>query len=412
MEDKEDKNIAMARRVAEAVREAGGATYYVGGFVRDRLMGLDCKDVDIEVHGVLPDTLTKILDGFGEHTEMGASFGIYGIRHYDIDIAMPRREKATGHGHKDFDVSVDPFLGTERAAKRRDFTVNALMEDVLTGELIDWFGGREDMKNKVLRHVDDESFGEDPLRVLRAAQFASRFGFTVDEGTVRLCRTMDLTALPRERIMGELQKALLGAFRPSVFFEVLNEMQQLDFWFFQYASLEKEKRLTVDKLLDRAAGYRERAKYPLYFMLAVLCLTMDDAAAFIEKLTSEVELKEYVKNMCALYDKPQELFASNAEAEAWNTLFDSSLCPEDLLLISELLTAGEGAAEKKEKFERFKKLVSEPGVMGRDLIQAGLRPDKDFSRYLQYAHALHLKGIKKQEALQKTLEYVKENSKK
>lgn len=406
-----DKNLAMAHRVAEAVREAGGATYYVGGFVRDRLMGLDCKDVDIEVHGILPDALTKILDGFGEHTEMGASFGIYGIRHYDIDIAMPRREKAIGHGHRDFDVSVDPFLGTERAAKRRDFTVNALMEDVLTGELIDWFGGREDMENKVLRHVDDESFGEDPLRVLRAAQFASRFGFTVDEGTVQLCQTMDLTALPRERIMGELQKALLGAYRPSVFFEVLDKMQQLDFWFFQYASLEKEKRAAADKLLDRAAGVRKRAKRPLYFMLAVLCLTMDDAAAFIEKLTSEVELREYVKNMGALYDQPQELFVSNADTEKWNILFDSSLCPEDLLLMSELLTADEGTKEKKEKYEEFQKLMSEPGVMGRDLIQAGLRPDKDFSRYLQYAHALHLKGIKKQEALNKTLEYVKANIK-
>ena len=401
----EDKNITMARRVAEAVRQAGGSTYYVGGFVRDRLMGFDGKDVDIEVHGILPGKLTEILDRFGEHTEMGVSFGIYGLRHYDIDIAMPRSEKATGRGHRDFAVSVDPFLGTEKAARRRDFTVNALMEDVLTGEVIDRFGGREDMKNKLLRHVDDKSFGEDPLRVLRAAQFASRFDFTVDERTVRLCGTMDLTALPRERIMGELQKALMGSSRPSVFFEVLGEMKQLDFWFFQYASLNKEKRSAVDALLDKAAKYRKKAKYPLYFMLAVLCLNMDDAPVFIEKLTSEIELKEYVKNMCVLSDRPQELYVSKAENEPWNILFDSSVCPEDLLLISELLSSGEGTEEKKEKYEDFKKLMEEPAVMGRDLIQAGLKPDKDFSDFLRYAHSLHLKGIKKEEALKKTLIY-------
>ena len=401
----EDKNIAMAHRVAEKVREAGGDAYYVGGFVRDRLMGLEGKDVDIEIHGISPQKLTEILDSLGEHTEMGASFGIYGLRHYDLDIAMPRSEKATGHGHKDFEVFVDPFLGTEKAARRRDFTVNAMMEDVLTGELIDFFGGREDMKKKLLRHVDDQSFGEDPLRVLRAAQFAARFGYTVDGETVRLCSTMDLSALPRERIIGELEKALRGAFRPSVFFEVLDEMQQLGFWFSQYASLTKEKRSAADTLLDRAAGVRKRAKYPLYFMLSALCRYMDDASAFVEKLTGEIDLTEYVKNMCGLADRPQELYAAGAENETWNILFDGAVCSEDLLLLSEVLTGGEGTKEKKEKYESFRELMAKPQVMGRDLIAAGLKPDKNFSLLLKYAHSLHLKGVEKEEALKKTLAY-------
>ena len=403
----EDKNIAMACRVAEAVREAGGCAYYVGGFVRDRQMGHDCKDVDIEIHGIAPYTLTEILDSLGEHTEMGASFGIYGLRHYDLDIAMPRSEKATGHGHRDFEVFVDPFLGTERAARRRDFTVNAMMENVLTGELIDRFGGKEDMEKKILRHVDDKSFVEDPLRVLRAAQFAARFGYTVDEKTVRLCRTMELSALPRERIMGELEKALLRASRPSVFFTVLDEMKQLNFWFAPYAALSKEKRFAADTLLDRAAGYRDRAEAPLYFMLSALCRYIDDAAAFIEKLTAESDLKEYVQNMCALADKPQELFLSGADDESWNILFDASVCPGDLLLLSEVLTAGDGVKEKREKYGSFRKLMTEPQVMGRDLIAAGLRPNKDFSELLRYAHSLHLRGIEKDEALEKTLAYAK-----
>ena len=106
-----DRNMAMARRIAEAVAGAGGRTYYVGGCVRDRLMGLENKDIDIEVHGVTVPALEAILDGLGQRTAMGASFGIMGLRHYDLDIAMPRSEKATGRGHKDFEVFVDPFIG-------------------------------------------------------------------------------------------------------------------------------------------------------------------------------------------------------------------------------------------------------------------------------------------------------------
>ena len=155
----------MARRIAEAVRKAGGRTYYVGGYVRDLLLGRDNKDIDIEVHGISVRALEEILDTLGERLTMGASFGVMGLRHYDLDIAMPRSETATGRGHKDFEVFVDPFLGEEKAALRRDFTMNALMQDVLTGEILDFFGGREDILLGRIRHVNDRTFAEDPLRV-------------------------------------------------------------------------------------------------------------------------------------------------------------------------------------------------------------------------------------------------------
>ena len=129
----------MARQIAAAVAQAGGRAYYVGGFVRDRLLGIDTKDVDMEIHGVPAPALEAILDRLGTRTQMGASFGIYGLRHYDIDIALPRKEHLSGRGHRDFAVFTDPFLGPEKAAMRRDFTVNALMEDVLTGEILDFF---------------------------------------------------------------------------------------------------------------------------------------------------------------------------------------------------------------------------------------------------------------------------------
>ena len=226
-----DQDRQMARRVAELVAAEGGHTYFVGGFVRDALLGRENKDVDIEVHGITPKCLEGILDSLGQRITIGESFGIFNLKGYSLDIAMPRKEEARGRGHKDFAIFVDPFIGTEGACRRRDFTFNALMQDVLTGEIVDHFGGQVDLKAGVLRHVNDTSFAEDPLRVLRAALFAARFDFRVAEETVELCRRMDLKALPRERIWGELEKALLKAEKPSVFFEVLRQMDQLDFWF-------------------------------------------------------------------------------------------------------------------------------------------------------------------------------------
>ena len=170
---------SIAEKIAGYVDEAGGRTYYVGGFVRDRLLGIENKDVDIEVHGIEPDRLFAILEKTGEPVTFGKSFGVYALRGETIDIAMPRRERAIGCGHRDFDVEVDPLIGTEAAARRRDFTVNSIMEDVLTGEIIDHFGGRQDIEAGIIRHIDPETFVEDPLRVLRAAQFAARFEFDV-----------------------------------------------------------------------------------------------------------------------------------------------------------------------------------------------------------------------------------------
>ena len=207
----------MARRVAEAVQQAGGRTYFVGGYVRDLLLGRENKDIDIEVHGVSVQCLEGILDQLGERLTMGASFGVMGLRHYDLDIAMPRSETANGRGHKDFEIFVDPFLGEDKAASRRDFTMNALMQDALTGEILDFFGGKDDILHRRIRHVNDQTFAEDPLRVFRAAQFAARFGFEVAEETTALSSTMDVTALPGERIMLELEKALLKAPKPSLF---------------------------------------------------------------------------------------------------------------------------------------------------------------------------------------------------
>ena len=221
----------LARAIAEKAAEQGGTVYFVGGCVRDRLLGLENKDIDIEVHGIPAEALEQLLSELGACMKIGKSFGIYGLKGHALDIALPRTERRTGVGHRDFAVTSDPFLGTYEAAKRRDFTMNALMQNVLTGEIIDHFGGRQDLQDGVLRHVDDVTFTEDPLRVLRAAQFAARFQFSVAAETVELCRRIDLSALSRERVMLEMEKALLRAEKPSLFFGELRTMGQLGHWF-------------------------------------------------------------------------------------------------------------------------------------------------------------------------------------
>ena len=191
-------NEDICRKIAEKVKDTGGRAFYVGGYVRDRLLSIENKDLDIEVHGITPEQLYAILEELGKPKTVGSSFGVYNLRGYDVDVAMPRKETATGRGHKDFEITVDPFIGYEKAARRRDFTINAMIEDVLTGEVVDLFHGREDLENKVLRCVNPVTFVEDPLRVLRAAQFASRFEFTIDPETMELCRTIDLSTLSKE----------------------------------------------------------------------------------------------------------------------------------------------------------------------------------------------------------------------
>ncbi len=202
-------------QLAEIVKQSGGRAMLVGGCVRDELMGVEPKDFDLEIYGIKPTKLREILDSFGKVDAVGEAFTVYKIGQ-DLDVALPRRERKIGRGHKGFVVEGDPQMSFEEAARRRDFTINAILKDVLTGEIIDNYGGRADIENKILRVVSKETFAEDSLRVLRAAQFAARFEFEIDAETTEICRSIDLTDLPKERIWGELEKLLLKSDKPSI----------------------------------------------------------------------------------------------------------------------------------------------------------------------------------------------------
>src|SRR5882762_2552735 len=206
-----------AREIAIAVRDAGGRALVVGGWVRDHLMGRDSKNIDIEVFGVAPDRLRQILESFDRVEAVGESFQVYKIG--DIDVSLPRRDSKSGRGHRGFVVVGDPDMSIEEAARRRDFTINAIAWDPLTEEYFDPFDGRGDIERRLIRVVDPKTFPDDSLRVLRAIQFAARFEFALDETTRAVCRDIALDDLPSERIWGEFEK-LLFARRPSIGFAV------------------------------------------------------------------------------------------------------------------------------------------------------------------------------------------------
>ncbi len=225
-------SLDLAREIALAARAAGGRALIVGGWVRDRLRGHPSKDIDLEVFGVPQDRLAPLLAPFGRVEAVGQSFPVYKVvvegKGDLIDVALPRRESKTGRGHKGFEVVGDPAMTVEDAARRRDFTVNAIAWDPLTDTCEDPFDGRADLDRRVLRAVDLTTFGDDSLRVLRAVQFAARFEFALDADTAALCRRTTLDDLPAERIWGELEKLLLAALRPSVGFALSLDLGVVD----------------------------------------------------------------------------------------------------------------------------------------------------------------------------------------
>ena len=434
-----------AEEIAERVHALGGSAYYVGGYVRDRLLGRDSKDIDIEIHGITEDALIELLSDMGETASFGRSFGIHTLRGTGIDIALPRTERSTGQGHRQFDVSVDPFIGTEAASSRRDFTINALMQDVLTGEILDYHGGREDLEKGIIRHVSDASFAEDPLRVLRAASFASRLGFDIADETISLCRSIDLSGLSSERVEEELAKALLRSDSPSVFFEELRRMDQLSFWFPELEALiglpqdplyhpEGDVWIHTMEVIDRAAALRDKTDEPLSFMLLCLCHDFGKAVttelikgryhayqhevkgiplieSFLRRIVKEKSIRRYVTGMVPLHMRPNVAAFSKPSVKSTNRLFYEAASPGDLVyfaICDKPVLAGEenftGDSDFLwERLSVFEATMAKPHITGKDLIEAGISPGEELGRLLDYALKLRLAGIDKDQAMKQVM---------
>lgn len=435
-----DKELSL--KLAYDISLIGGKAYYVGGYVRDSYLGIDNKDIDIEVYGVTADKLRTILSKYGEVLEHGKSFGVFGIKGYNIDISIPRTERCIGIKHTDFDVIFNPFLSVEEGAKRRDLTINAMMYDITNDELVDPYNGKQDLDMGIIRYVNEETFIEDPLRVLRVAQFASRFNkMQVSTDTIELCSTIDISNLSKERVYTELEKALMKSNKPSIFFNTLKQMNQLNVWFpevkqmidipqsqthHQEGNVYNHTMLVIDNL---ASTYRDTSNMPMPLMLSGLCHDMgkiitteiinEEIHAYnhehkglelvfsaLYRLTNETKLINTVLNTVELHMRPHQLFNVKSKVKKTNQLFDDATVPEDLIKLAycdTLSAKKEKGLERTladneltfllERYQRYLNCTKDNYIMGKDLINSGCKPGKYFSEVLSLAHKLQLAEV-------------------
>ena len=366
--------------LAKKVESCGGRAYYVGGCVRDEILGIKSNDIDIEVHGVEAKKLFKLLKEIGEPLTRGKQFGIYSLKGHNIDIALPRTEKNTGKGHKDFDIFVDSYIGIKKAAKRRDFTINSIYKDIITGELIDYFGGIEDLNNKTIKHIDSNGFIEDPLRVFRGCRYASTLNFNIAPETINLCKKIDINTLSKERVEEELRRALLNSTKPSLFFKYLKKANKDNKWL-ENANV---------KYVDSAKKIINKTKNKYEFMITSLCV---DTNFDISKITNNKKILKYKKNMI---DNLNITIKSDYD---YYKLFFLLIDVNDYICLKKI--TGKDTNKLKNKYKIYKNKITKQFISGQDLIGIGYEPNKEFNRTIKQGIELALQGHKKKEILQK-----------
>lgn len=367
----------------KALSEKGAKTYYVGGYVRDKILGRENKDIDIEIHYITEEEFLDVCKSFDLDIKLcGQAFGVYKavIDGQDIDFSFPRTEKLIGTKHTDFEIAVDPFIGEEKASMRRDFTINALMMDTQSGAILDFHHGMEDLQNKVIRHTSDK-FSEDALRVYRAAQFASRFGFTVAPETLELCERIDVAHLPQERIQEETYKAFTKG-TPSIYFDILKSVG---------IELVKEYR-SIDKVAK---------KYDVEMCMAYLAkcdsafeLTTHKSKKYLELLHSMSDIHEYVCGDFLIHEL----------AKAWvSQKLDDSM----ISVVFDIFSLDTGIDTEKEKLEfiQFIKSVKEQYLTSKELMELGYE-GQELGKSLKEMKALACQGLTHSELLKIFKEHI------
>ena len=404
-----DKSQALARAVAAK----GGRALLVGGYVRDELLGRAPKDADIEVYGLEAPELRATLETLGRVDCVGESFRVYKlvwhaqkIRH-ELDVSLPRRDRKTGEGHRGFEVEGDPFASIEEAARRRDFTLNAILRDPLTNEILDPFGGRADLENRVLRAVDPMHFGEDSLRVLRAMQFAGRFSLSIEAATATLCRNTRLDDLPAERVWGEWEKWLLKSLRPSLGLIAGSEIGVFA-RLFPYIQTAFERRgPSMEAALDGAAPLLNALQMPhqVALMLAVIgsFLGWRDTKTMLDKLgiakmrgeKQAIDVRALTIQLVGARKTPRDWFVRRESVEDKEFRFFSARIHPQL---ATLLSRARGDIEAADWFEDNLKRLDvwdgppAPLLMGRHLLEMGMTPGPRIGEIVKAVYFAQLAG--------------------
>lgn len=374
--------------VLKAIRDDGGLGIVVGGAVRDAILGKTGKDIDIEVYNIPGEKLFSVLSEFGKVNAVGKSFGVYKLKlgPTEIDFSLPRKDRKIGAGHRGFEVDVDHMLSYHDAAKRRDFTINTLGYDPLTKTVYDPHGGMDDLKRGVIRMTDPEAFKEDPLRVLRMAQFAARFGFDVDPETIAHAKVApELETLPKERLFEEFKKALLRAQRPGTFVLALSSSHALE----RIVPELHGKDVEVAGLLDKVAPARTgNADDDLILMLSAIA--WETTPRFLGGITSEVDIIKRVSNVYAgLHGLKKKWPESDEDIRRWL----HTIHPANLKIVEALSQVVFGKVTEG-LFTRVAGLLDQvaPIVLGRHLKELGLSPGPVMGKILKQLHDLQLAG--------------------
>jgi len=447
--------------ISSILQSRGAKAIVVGGSVRDYYLQLPIKDYDIEVFGLGSLTeLESILSEFGSVNLVGKSFGVLKFKYGgdEYDFSFPRREQKVSDGHRGFAVAVDGDMDFKEAALRRDFTINAMGYDISKSLFLDPYGGLDDMRQRVLRHINDSTFIEDPLRVYRAVQFCARFDYVLADSSFGLCSEMVsndlLEELPKERVYIEWEKLLLKAQRPSIGLELFYRLGVLRYFpelealigVPQSPKWHPEGDVWIHTLLSvdamaKQLGDDERQK--IIYMLAILChdmgkattTTIDDdnniksighehagvsiAKLFISRLTNDQSMIEAILPLVEHHLKPSQFYRAGSSDKAIRRLA-TKVSIEDLVIVAKADFLGRTTDEARQGIyragewllKRSKQLSVEKSPLeyllrGRDLIELGLKPSPKFGKILDEIYELQLDGTI--DSREEAIEYIEDH---
>ena len=444
---------SIIENISKKLQEHKAKAIVVGGSVRDHFLKLPIKDYDIEVYGLeTMEELEKILSEFGSVNLVGKSFGVLKFVHEkeEYDFSFPRVEEKVSAGHRGFEVHVDGEMDFKTAAKRRDFTINAMGYDIEAKSFLDPFNAQLDIELQILRHIDDTSFVEDPLRVYRAVQFSARFEYALAEETKALCRDMVakgmLEELPYERVYGELKKLLLKAKKPSLGFELMRELGVLQYFPELQAIIDVPQDPTwhpegdvwthtlmcIDAMqteILHSSLFTLHSKDKLRLLFAILCHDFGKASTtafdeekgrlraigheaagveptkrFMYRLTSEHDFIESILPLVEYHLMPSQFYKNGAKSKAIRRLA-TKVNIEELVLVAKadflgrsseealsgVYEAGEWLLEKAKGLKVQNKPLDNL-LQGRDLIACGMKPSPEFKLILDEVYELQMEG--------------------
>ncbi len=376
----------------------------IGGYVRDFLLKIESKDIDIELYGISSfSKLEEILQEFGDVNSVGKSFGVCKLKvdDLDLDFSFPRIDSKIEKGHRGFSIKIDSLLDFKTATSRRDFTINAIGYDIKTKEILDPFNGIKDLKSKILRAVDIDKFQDDPLRILRAVQFSSRFNLSIDDELFLTCENMIqnslLEELPRERIFIEIKKLLLKSSNPSHGIVLLKKLGAFSF-FTEFSKLNTKEFEETLIALDKMSSLKTKDDATnTILMLATLSykLPLELCGKFLTQLTNNKNIHNRVLTLVEYQNFIE-----------FNTFKDYDIYQlATKTIISEFILFSKAIAEPQIEIKDINRLKiraeelnilntkAQPILQGKDILNLGLKPSKEFSKILERAYKAQISGV-------------------